>query len=66
VASRLEQLARRHDAAIVASAETLAAAQRSGSLLPEAASRFRAVGPVQIQGRGEPVEIVVAAEATPR
>ena len=59
VASRLEQLARRHDAAIVASAETLAGATQSATFAARDAARFRAVGPVPIEGRVEPVEAVV-------
>jgi len=59
VASRLEQLARRHDAAIVASAETLAGATQSAAFAARDAARFRAVGPVPIEGRVEPVEAVV-------
>ena len=59
VASRLEQLARRHDAAIVASAETLAGAVQSAAFAARDAARFRAVGPVPIEGRVEPVEAVI-------
>ena len=60
VASRLERLARAHDAAIVASAGTLAAATASGSFPARDAARFGDVGPVPIEGRVEPVDAVVA------
>ncbi len=68
VASRLEHLARAHDAAIVASAETLAAAVNSGGFAVNDSKRFRPVGAVQVPGRVEPVEVFVvpAFEAGPR
>ena len=59
VASRLEHLARAHDASIVASAETLAAAVNSGSFAVADSKRFRPVGAVQVPGRGEPVEVFI-------
>ena len=59
VASRLEHLARAHDASIVASAETLAAAVNSGSFAVADSKRFRPIGAVQVPGRGEPVEVFV-------
>jgi adenylate cyclase len=59
VASRLEHLARAHDASIVASAETLAAAVNSGGFAVADSKRFRSVGAVQVPGRSEPVEIFV-------
>ncbi len=55
VASRLEQLSRSHDALVVTSAETLLAAG-----LEEAdAARFRAIGPVSVPGRAQPVEVCI-------
>ena len=59
VASRLEHLARAHDASIVASAETLAAAVNSGGFAVADSKRFRPVGAIQVPGRGEPVEVFV-------
>ena len=59
VASRLEHLARAHDASIVASAETLAAAVNSGGFTAGDSKHFRPVGAVQVPGRGEPVEVFV-------
>lgn len=59
VASRLEHLARAHDASIVASAETLAAAVNSGGFAVADSKRFRPVGAVQVHGRSEPVEVFV-------
>ncbi len=59
VASRLEQLARTHDATIVASAETLRAASESGGLGAGQAALFRRVGPVNVPGRDAPVDIFV-------
>jgi len=59
VASRLEHLARAHDAAIVASAETLAAAVNSGGFGAADSKHFRPVGAVQVPGRSEPVEVFV-------
>jgi len=59
VASRLEHLARAHDAVIVASAETLAAAVNSGGFAVADSKHFRPVGAVQVPGRGEPVEVFV-------
>jgi adenylate cyclase len=59
VASRLEHLSRAHDALIVTSAETLAAARGSAGFDAAAAQRFRAVGPVQVPGRAQPVEVFV-------
>ena len=59
VASRLEHLARAHDASIVASAETLAAAVNSGSFAVADSKRFRPVSAVQVPGRGEPVEVFI-------
>jgi hypothetical protein len=58
-ASRLEHLARAHDASIVASAETLAAAVNSGGFGAADSKHFRPVGAVQVPGRGEPVEVFV-------
>jgi len=59
VASRLEQLARAHDALIVTSAETLAAARESAGFDAADAARFRSVGLVQVPGRAQPVEVVI-------
>lgn len=59
VASRLEHLARAHDAAIVTSAETLAAAVNSGGFGAADSRHFRPVGAIQVPGRGEPVEVFV-------
>ena len=59
VASRLEHLARAHDAAIVTSAETLAAAVNSGGFGAADSRYFRPVGAVQVPGRGEPVEVLI-------
>ena len=51
VASRLEQLARPHHAAIVTSVETLRAASGAGGLEATDAAHFRNVGPVYVPGR---------------
>ena len=59
VASRLEHLARAHDALIVTSIETLDAARASPGFDPADAARFRAVGPVPVTGRARPVEIAI-------
>lgn len=59
VASRLEHLARAHDASIVASAETLAAAVNSGGFAVADSKRFRPVGAIQVPGRSEPVEVFI-------
>ena len=59
VASRLEHLARAHDASIVTSAETLAAAVNSGGFAIDDSKRFRPIGAIQVPGRGEPVEVFV-------
>ena len=59
VASRLEQLARAHDAAIVTSAETLEAAKGSAGFDATDAARFRGIGPVQVTGRAQPVEVFI-------
>jgi len=64
VASRLEHLARAHDASIVASAETLAAAVNSGGFMAGDSKHFRPVGAVQVPGRGEPVEVFVVPVST--
>lgn len=59
VASRLEHLSRDHDATIVTSAETLAAARDSAGFDAAYAARFRSVGPVQVPGRAQPVEVFI-------
>jgi class 3 adenylate cyclase len=59
VASRLEHLARAHDASIVTSAETLAAAVNSGGFAIDDSKRFRPIGAIQVPGRGEPIEVFV-------
>jgi adenylate cyclase len=59
VASRLEHLSRVHDAMIVTSAETLAAARESAGFEAADAARFRSMGAVQVPGRAQPVEIVI-------
>lgn len=56
VASRLEHLSRAHDALIVTSAETLSAARERAGF---DAARFRGIGPVQVPGRAQPVEVFI-------
>ncbi|TAJ39765.1 MAG: adenylate/guanylate cyclase domain-containing protein [Reyranella sp.] len=63
VASRLEHLSRAHDALIVTSAETLSAASELAGF---DAARFRGIGPVQVPGRAQPVEVfIVPAPSAP-
>ena len=59
VASRLEHLARAHDASIVTSAETLAAAVNSGGFAIDDSKHFRPIGAIQVPGRGEPIEVFI-------
>lgn len=60
IAARLEALARDHDAAIVASAATLDAAEAEGGSDPALRARFRDIGEVQIAGRSGRVRAVAA------
>ncbi|MBX9946810.1 MAG: hypothetical protein K2Y40_22225 [Reyranella sp.] len=59
VASRLEQLARVHDAAIVASVDALAAAGDAGGLSEQDKALFRGIGEVAIPGRDAPLDVAI-------